>query len=255
MLAETKVAHGIPVIDKMMTVLLALERAPEGVPVARLARELQLSRTTVYRMLNTLEAHGMVARANGDSAFALGPTLIRLARRVPQAPDIATASRSFVEALAARLGRTVKISVREGDHAVVVAVALGAGPFSIAAQVGRRFPLHAGAASKLLLAFAGPDEIEAYLARKLSRHTDRTITSSAALKRELVAIRDAGWAEDRGEFVHGVRALAVGVTDATQRVVAALSVTFVAGDVEEDAEPIVSELSRNAALLSASLGA
>lgn len=253
---ETEVAHRIPVIDKMMRVLLALEGAPEGRSVAGLARSLGLSRTTVYRMLNTLEDHGVVARPNGDGVFALGPALVRLARRVPQAPDVATAGRAVTEFLAARLGRTVKISVRDGDHAVVVAVAHGAGPFSIAAQVGRRFPLHAGAASKLLLAYADPGEIEAYLSREeLSRHTERTVVSPAALRRELEGIRGVGWAEDRGEFVPGVRAIAAPVRDATQRVVAALSVTFVADEGgDEGSAPIVSELTRGAAQLSASLG-
>nr|WP_165816165.1 helix-turn-helix domain-containing protein [Mesorhizobium ephedrae] len=146
-----------------MRVLMALEVVPDGASVASLARALSLSRTTVYRMLNTLEEHGMVARRHGDAAYCLGPTLIRLARRVPVAPDLATTLRPFVESLATRLGQTAKASVREGDEAVVIAVALGAGAFSISAQVGRRFPLHAGAASKVLLAFAPPQDVTAFL--------------------------------------------------------------------------------------------
>lgn len=248
--------HRVPVIDKMMEVLAALERTPEGLSVAALARGLGLARTTVYRLLNTLEDHGVVARRGGPdaSAYVLGHALVRMARRVPASPDLAVAARPYVDGLAARLGRTAKLSVRDGDEAVVVAVALGMGPFSISAQVGRRFPLHAGAASKVLLAHAGEDGIARILAAPLLGHTGRTVTDAALLRAELARVRAVGWAADRGEFVEGVRAVAVPIRDATRGVVAALSVTYVAGDAEERPEEVVGELLQSAAALSRGLG-
>lgn len=246
--------HRVPVIDKMMQVLLALETEPDGASVSSLSRDLKLSRTTVYRMLNTLCEYGVVARNGTDGVFALGPALVRLARRVPTPMDVATASRPHIEALAHACGRTVKVSVREQDEAVVVAVAMGSGPFSIGAQVGRRFPLHAGAASKLLLAFAEEADIRRVLRRKLSRHTDATIVDRIELAAEIATIRRLGWAEDRGEFVSGVRALATPIRDAAQRVIAALSVTFVA-NADERTDDIVDGLRRVSDTISRSLGA
>ncbi|ANY84073.1 hypothetical protein BB934_38095 (plasmid) [Microvirga ossetica] len=246
--------HRIPVIDKMMTVLFALEGALDGASAVKLARDLKLSRTTVYRMLNTLAEHGIVTRHPGEAVFSLGPTLVRLARQVPTPPDLASVCRPYIEDLAAREGRTVKVSIRDRDEAVVIGVALGSGPFSIAAQVGRRFPLHAGAASKLLLAYAGEQDVHLVLSRKLFPHTDTTIVDKAALRHELAEIRSKGWAEDRGEFVQGVRALAAPIHDAGQRVVAALSITFVA-NAEELSEHIVPELLRTAEAISRRLGA
>lgn len=252
--AGSAAAHRIPVIDKMMAVLFALEASPDGVSVAKLARDLKLSRTTVYRMLNTLAEYGVVKRAQDEAAFSLGPTLVRLARHVSTPLDVASASRPLIEELAFHHGRTVKVTVRDSHEAVVVGVAMGSGPFSIAAQVGRRFPLHAGAASKLLLAYSDEAEIRSVLSRELSRHTDATIVNRARLKKELEEIRQKGWAEDRGEFVSGVRALAVPIRNSERRIVAALSITFVA-NAEESSEHILPELLRTADAISRSLGA
>lgn len=231
----TGAAHRVPVIDKMMHVLLALEATSDGLSVVSLARDLGLSRTTVYRMLNTLEEYGVVARTQGGTAFALGPALVRLARRATVATDAVSVCQPLIEQLARDSGQTVKVSILEHHEAVVVAVAPGSGPFSIAAKIGRTFPLHAGAASKLLLAHAGAAEISRALSRTLSRHTATTIVHPGELTAELDRIREQGWAEDRGEFVEGVRAIAVPVRDPAARVVAAISITFIAGLEAADA--------------------
>ncbi|MBS7700483.1 MULTISPECIES: IclR family transcriptional regulator [unclassified Chelatococcus] len=253
MYAGAVATHRIPVIDKMMAVLFALEATPDGVSVAKLSRELKISRTTVYRMLNTLAEHGVVQRHYSDAAFSLGPTLVRLARHVSTPPDIASASRPYMEDLAYRRGQTVKVTIKDGQEAVVVGVALGSGPFSIAAQVGSRFPLHAGAASKVLLAFSDEKEVASLLALELSRHTDATIVDPVMLQKEIDDIRRNGWAVDRGEFISGVRAVSVPLRNAEQRVTAALSVTFVA-NAEELSDQMLSELLRTADAISRSLG-
>src|SRR5258707_15191043 len=73
--------HTIPVIDRMMDVLATLERQAEGVTIRELSQKLSLPRTTVYRILNTLQTHDVVRR-DGDGGYHLGRRLLRMAAHV-----------------------------------------------------------------------------------------------------------------------------------------------------------------------------
>jgi DNA-binding IclR family transcriptional regulator len=99
---------------------------------------------------------------------------------------------------------------------------------ALTATIGERFPLHAGAASKVLLANMPDAARTACLAAPLRPYSARTITDPELLRRELARIRQHGWAEDRGEFSVSVRAVAAPVRDGQGNVVAAVSLAHLA---------------------------
>ena len=78
---EDSVRNGVPVMERTVSLLDLLERYPAGATIRNLTRELDLPRSTVYRILNTLLAHKWVRRTN-DGVFSLGPRLTTLAARV-----------------------------------------------------------------------------------------------------------------------------------------------------------------------------
>ena len=57
-------AHRIPVIDRMMEMLFVLERRPDGATIRDFVESLRVPRTTVYRILNTLQRHDVVSRSS-----------------------------------------------------------------------------------------------------------------------------------------------------------------------------------------------
>jgi DNA-binding IclR family transcriptional regulator len=114
--------------------------------------------------------------------------------------------------------------------ALVVAVAPGAGAYSISTQVGGRFPLHAGAASKVLAAHLAPASRAALLAGSLAGATPNTITDPVALAAQLDLVREEGIATDRAEYIEGVHAIAVPVLGPEGACVAAVSVAFLAAE-------------------------
>jgi len=244
-------AHRIPAIDRAVDVLEALAAGPAV--IRELAEGLGVPRSTVYRVLNSLEARGLVVRG-ADTAYRLGPQLLRLARAVPAGFDLVALARPLIDELAHALRCSVKLSVLDGDAAVVVAVAESPETYAVTTQVGRRFPLHAGAASKILAAF-GPDALrERLLAAPLSRLTPATITGRAALRDALDAIRAAGHAEDAGEFAPGIRARAAPVFGPDGACVAALSIPYLEGTPAAREAEIQSALLRCASAITARLG-
>jgi DNA-binding IclR family transcriptional regulator len=90
-------------------------------------------------------------------------------------------------------------------------------------------PIHAGAASKLLLAYMDAPALEQWLSRPLTAYTSRTITDPKRLRSEVVRIRRQGWAQDNGENAPGVQAFAAPIFARGGEMLAALSIPFLAG--------------------------
>lgn len=240
--------HRIPVIDRMMDVLTMLERRAGGATIRDLVDHLDLPRTTVYRILNTLQFHDMVRRtANGG--YRLGPRLMALASRAVGDTadyDLAAIAQPHLERLAAETGEGCKISVLDGDGIVVIAAANGKREYALTVVPGQRLPIHAGAAGKVLLANLPKAELAERLADTFERFTQKTLVDSRKLAVELARIRRQGWAHDKGEYSQSIHAFAAPVADRNGRVVAALSVPFLAG-----AKPSHVETLRAAAIATA----
>ena len=224
--------HRIPVIDRMMEVLTQLERRDNGATIRDLVTQLQLPRTTIYRILNTLQLHDMVRR-DDSGAYQLGRRLLGLASHVAAgasgALDLAAIAQPHLEQLAAKLGESCKLSVVDREGVLVLGAVQGRRDYALAVTAGQRIALHAGAASKLLLAHLPPPEQAARLAAPLVAYTGKTITDPERLTAELARIKRLGWAQDKGETAPSIQAFAAPVFDRSGAMVAAVSVPFLAG--------------------------
>jgi DNA-binding IclR family transcriptional regulator len=244
--------HGIPAVERAIEVMDALARQP-GASIRDLANVLPIPRSTIYRILKSLEDYDVALRT-ADGGFELGPRLVRLARSVRSGADIVSIAKPVMDDLARALDCGAKLSVLDADAALVVAVSESPQTYSVTTQVGRRFPLHAGAASKILLAFA-PDAVRrATLSSPLARYTSRTIVDRRKLERILDVVRSVGLAKDEGEFVPGVFAIARPVFDQSGQCVAALSIPFLETMPSDVVQGFDIGLSRAAAAITRRLG-
>lgn len=232
--------HRVPVIERMMDVLAQLERASGRPTIKEIALGCGVPRSTVYRILNTLTAHRMVVRTPGGG-YELGSRLLSLAARVPSGSiwqTWAQVAQPLLDRLAAETADTAKLSVLDGDEALCVAKAQGQSPTALAGLLGARYPLHAGAASKILLAALPAAALEEILAQPLPGYTPRTVTDPQALRAELEDVRRTGWAEDRGEHSPSVCAIAAPVRDTAGAVAGAFSVAFITDRTPAEREAI-----------------
>ena len=223
--------HTIPVIDRMMDVLGELEHQEEGLTIRALTAKLALPRTTIYRILNTLQQHDMVWRDEAG-AYHLGRRLLTLASHVAARVsdiDLAAIGQPFLDRLASELGEGIKLSVIDQDGILVLAAAQGRREYALTVAPGQRMPIHAGAASKLLLAYLPPEELDYWLSKPVAAYTAKTITDPKRLRAELARIRRLGWARDRGENAPSIQAFAAPVFSRSGKMEAAISVPFLAG--------------------------
>jgi DNA-binding IclR family transcriptional regulator len=249
------VRHGVPVLERTLDLLGLLEQAPEGMSIRALCAALGLPRSTVYRILNTLAARKIVRRSD-DGVFTLGPRLVALAARAQpdrQPLDLHALALPLLTALRDETGEPVKLSVRDGDRAKVVVAVLGREQMAPAPALNTSYPLHAGAASKVIMAHMSAADLDAHLSLPLPRYTRETITDPALLRADLQRIRRQNFALDQGEHHLTVHAIAVPVFDSGGRFVGAISVPFRADRDAAYREDLKARLSRTAAALNTKL--
>lgn len=224
--------HRIPVIDKMMSILDAVDAASSPSSISTIVQRTRLSRSTIYRVLNTLTSHGILAR-NDDGDYALGFRLVSLAAGVEtelSIEDILRLTHPHLVALAKQTSETCKFSVLVDGEAEVVDVVQSPDAIAPSSRVGSRFPLHAGAASKLLLALAPAPVVDAVLSGNREAFTKNTKVDRADLEKELQSIRASGISNDSGEWNVNVAAVAAPLYGINRVLVGAVSITYFSGD-------------------------
>lgn len=191
--------------------------------LTELSRALGLAKSTVFRALATLEAHGFVVRDPGTGEYRPSMRLWEIGAAALVGNGLHQASRRFLPRLSDRTGETAYCSVLDGREAVHVDVYVTRQPIRLHAEVGDRFPAHAVAAGKVLLAAGTDAEVDAYVGGGLPAFTDETLTDPAAFRDEIEAVRRQGYALNRGERQDYVIGAAAPVRDHTGAVVAAVA--------------------------------
>jgi len=222
-------AGDAPALRRGLALLRALAAREHGASMSELVESVAMPRATAYRLLRALIDEEFVATApDATGRYVLGPAVDALRGRSAQR-TLEDAAAPVMDALAAALGETVKLVVRDRLEALTIAVSMPARDSCIASRVGTRLPLHVGASQRLLLAHAPPDVRSAVLDGPLTRHTPRTIVSRARLARELDALATRRTFTSHGEGVDGVGAAAALVGGPESEPRAALVVVYVFG--------------------------
>jgi len=210
-------------LDRALEILRLLGSEPE-MRVTDLARRLEVHKSTVFRLLSTLQEHGLVEQNPTTEKYRLGYGLVRLAGAVVAELDLARASRSVLEELAVRTGETVNLAILQGDQVVNIDQIAAPNLVVNVNWVGKQTPLHATSNGKVLLAYLAEEERRRLLSRPLPRLTPRTITDPRMLEKQLRRILTDGYAFTLEELELGLNAVAAPVYAADGRVQAAVSV-------------------------------
>jgi IclR family acetate operon transcriptional repressor len=197
-------------VVRAMRVLEAIAGAPDGVTVTDLARAIACGKGTISKMLGTLERGHYVRRDAETGRFYLTWRLLALAFGHADRAGMPRLFMPVLQELADETDELVQLAVVDGRQILFVAKAEGLGQrVRLLPLVGLWAPLHATAAGKLWLASLPDPEARRVLGRaRLSAVAPRTTTSAAALRGELRAIRDRGYAVNDEELAEGGRALA-----------------------------------------------
>jgi IclR family transcriptional regulator, acetate operon repressor len=200
--------------DRVLAVLKELARYPDGIGLEELTRAIGSPKPTVHRALGALRRAGL-ADQDARGRYLLGDEFLRMAFVHHEARPEHVRVRKVLETLASRFGETAHYAVLD-DHEVVYRAKVDppAGAVRLTSTIGGRNPAHSTGVGKLLLAYCLPtrEDVAAWVGPAgLARRTPKTRCSVESLHRELVEVRQRGYATDDQENETGINCLALPV--------------------------------------------
>ena len=210
-------------VDRALTILGILARLGEA-GVTEIAAELGVHKSTAFRLVATLESHGMVEQNEERGKYRLGVGVLRLAGATTARLDVVQEARPICRKLAADSGETVNIAVLSDRSALYLDQVAGQSALQSHNWVGQHIPLHATSNGKVLLSGLEGDRLGEVL-RRLPSYTDATITRKAKLRQELERVRADGYAVAVDELEVGLSAVAAPIRNAHGDVIASMSVS------------------------------
>jgi DNA-binding IclR family transcriptional regulator len=210
-------------VDRAVSVLEILAQRGEA-GVSEVAAEIDVHKSTAFRLLGALEARGLVEQTTERGKYRLGFGIVRLAGAVTGRIDIAQQSRPVCERLAEEIGETVNIGVLQEHYAINLYQVRGPGAVGAHNWVGQLTPPHATSSGKMLLAHLPSAERAELLAESgMKKFTPHTITARTKLDKDLAEARERGYAVTLEELEIGLHALAAPIRSRDGEVVAAIS--------------------------------
>ncbi len=216
----------IQALDRAVAILKVLAGAEGGLSLTELAEASGQAPATVYRVLSTFEAHGMVEVQPATQLWFIGQEAFRIGSAFLGRTSLVEQARGVMHALMAETGETANLAIADGGQVVFISQVETHEPIRAFFRPGTRGPIHASGIGKALLAYHAPEAVARIVREQgLAAFTARTITDPEALGAELEAIRARGWAMDDEERTEGMRCIAAPIFNEFREATAGVSIS------------------------------
>jgi len=257
-MAATGTQATVPGLERGLRLLRLFRRTRPSITPPEIAHELKIPRSTVHRLLQTLEEMQFLRRAESGGAYVLGPAVLSIGFEYLSSLDIVQLSNPVLSELRDKTQCSAHLAVLHGTD--IVYLSRHASPSAVTSNVsvGTRLPAHASVMGRVLLADLSAAALHAlYKDKPLRRFTPKTPTSIASLERLLLEDRRLGYVIGSSYYERGVTSVAAPVRDHSGKVIAAVNVAIVDTMVDESAVygKITAETCAAAASISAMMGA
>jgi DNA-binding IclR family transcriptional regulator len=255
---DATIPYAVPPVERAFKVLRHIAAGDELRNIASSARAIGINRTTLIRLVATLESEHMIERTRDGTGYKLGFGLVGLAAQALFSADIVERADPLLAGLAETLGLSAHLGVLDGRDVLYIARRTPNLHLVSNVRIGSRLPAHATTLGRIILAHTPTDRVQAlFTGVRLKAATSKTPTTLAALQRQLEEDRHAGIAWSSSHFELGISSVAAPVFDHTGHVVAALNVTGPSRNFETDPKQksiIEAAIRRAASDLSGRLG-
>ena len=240
-------------VARAIRIVEALAQSPAG--LSETARRVGLPKSTVARLLATLEDMEAVERDEDGRLYRLGPIVQRLSSAAGGPAQLAAFARPYLEELTALTGEAAGISIPDGFKVHYVDQTEAEHPVQVRDWTGELIPMHVVPSGLVIMAHWPQQQVDRYLSRKLERLTPNTTTDPGRIRERLAGIRERGYVWVYEEFVEGINSVASAVLERGGLITAAVHVHGPAYRFpgEDDANRIGEAVAEAAYKLSAAL--
>jgi IclR family acetate operon transcriptional repressor len=211
-------------VDRAVAILNAFSINEAQLGVTELSHRLGLHKSTVHRLLASLEKGGLVERNPRNRKYSLGIRLIELGGTMLHSRQLPQIARPYLHHLADTVEESTYLGVRDGNDVLNIDQVPGPHLVQSVGWLGRLAPIHCTSTGKIFLAHMPENELEQVLEKGLPRMTSKTITDPTRLRAELEKVCEQGYATALEEHEEGTNAIAAPITTSDGTVIAAISV-------------------------------
>lgn len=225
-------------LDRGLQLLEIISQAKEPMGLPELSEMLGVDRSTVHRLLGTLQKRNYVVQDPVSKRYSLGLRVIELSRRALDGINFRSIAKPYLKRLSKETGESTNLFILTDNHAICVDYEASPSPLAVTNDTGIIYIMHATAGGKVLLANM-PEAVRQKIitTAPLAAFTPRTYTDANALLMNLQQIKAQGYAIDDEERYVGVRCIAAPIFDHTQKNIAGISMSGPASRVTLDKVP------------------
>ncbi len=211
-------------VERALDILYCFSPSEPTLTLTQIAERVGMSKSTVYRLLATLEQKRFVQRLEWNGSYRLGLALAELGLSVLNHNDLFRQASPYLERLAAECRENVDLAVLDGADVIYIQIIESPQRVKIAAAPGQRLPAFATATGKAFMAFLPEDELRPILKAARNKFTDKTQVGLAALRHDLGVSRARGFAISEQEYEVGINAVAAPILDAHRYPLAVIAI-------------------------------
>lgn len=240
----------VPAATRTLRVLRFLAAQPNPVPLDRIARALEIPRSSAYHLLNAMIDEGFIVHLADDNCYGIGIAAYEVGTGYSRQAPLQRIARRPLAALVDRIGQSAHLAVPHGRDVLYVLEERAPGRPPLVTDVGVRLPAHLTASGRAILAALPAEQVRALFPDRdafVQRHATGP-ASLTELRGELVDTRKRGYAVEDGDITPGFASVAAVVLDHNRLPVAAVAVTYLAEAIST--EPLVAAVTATAQQLS-----
>jgi len=204
-------------------VLECFSAATPRLTLTEIAKRVGMHKSTVHRLLATLEKRGFLRRDLGVGDYQLGLRLLQMTYLTLEHNDLRRLANRFLRQLVDLHRETVDLSVLDDADVIFLDVVESPQRVKLAAAVGQRLPAFATASGKAIMAHLPDDVLGGMLERGMPRFTLHTPVTPASFKMDLDAVRERGFAVSEQEYEEGINAVAAPIFNLNREPIAAVA--------------------------------
>ena len=192
--------------------------------MTQIAEQIGLHKSTVHRLLATLEYKRFLQRDPETGIYRLGIRLLQMAYLTLENNDLRRLATPFLVDLGKQFQETIHLAILDGTDVVFTFIIESPQRVKLAAALGQRLPAFATASGKAILAYSPVEIVEKILKSGMPQYTRFTLLSSEAFFSDLRQIREQGFAISEQEYEEEINAVAAPIFDPNDQPVASIAV-------------------------------
>jgi DNA-binding IclR family transcriptional regulator len=226
--------YTVPSLHRAIQALDMLACSADGLSLAEMSKRLNTPKSTLFRIMVTLQDHSLVNQDRGRKVFSLGMKLVEWGHAALERVDLKQVARPYLEQLANETRESFYLAVLDNLEVILIDRADTPEMWRIVARLGSRSPVHATATGQVLISEAAPEVVDRVIERTgLRKFTEKTIINSVQLRKRLEQVRKQGFAITDAEYKSDLCAVAVPIRDHRGAVVASLMTALPSGQANK----------------------